>query len=592
MLRFSPMTPPATSTIRRLPPETASRIAAGEVIERPLSALKELIENALDAGARSIEIRVERSLDQLFQVADDGGGISSADLDVALERHATSKIASLEDLDRLTTLGFRGEALPSIAAVSRLRIVSRDRDAGEGSMLRAEGGRIVEHATTARAPGTTVEVRDLFFNTPARRKFLKSPAGELRAAMRLIEAYALSFPEVAFRLTVDVRERCAWPAAARPGLAGLVERAAALWGARHAEQRLVVESNRDGMELLALLGLPEHARSSREGQIVLVNRRWVQSPLISQALRQAYGNLLPAGRFPVFALVITLSPERLDVNVHPTKREVRFAEEDRVFSWVAGSCAQRLAGLHPPLAVVYGSAAEPPWAHRVAEHPEQQTHLALAPDDPAGPGTEAAPAGTRAAAAPRGPEADFWQLHRTYVLAQVRGGLVIVDQHAAHERILFEQSMARLTGERGPSQQLLFPVLVDLTQDQFDLLLELGPSLRQLGWDLSPLGPPTVVIQGVPAGVAEDRPAALLQDVLDGVAEDTGRTAGEEVTQRLARSFACHAATRAGDPLDQEEMRSLLDRLFATSLPSGDPHGRPTYVRLELDELHRRFGRS
>jgi DNA mismatch repair protein MutL len=577
--------------IRRLSPDTASRIAAGEVIERPLSALKEILENALDAGARRVEVRVERQLDHFFSVADDGGGIADDELELALERHATSKIAALEDLDRLATLGFRGEALPSIAAVSRIRITSRPAATGAASTLVAEGGTVAGRGPASRAPGTTVEVRDLFFNTPARRKFLHSPTGELRAAIRLIETYGLGYPEVAFRLTVDERQRLEWPAARAEGVAARIERAAMLWGADHARQRRVVEDEKHGVRLTALLGLPEHARATREGQCFLVNRRVIQSPVLAQALRQAYGNLLPAGRFPAAVLWLEVPSARLDVNVHPTKREVRFADEDTVFSLVAGASARTLADLQPPFRVVAGGTTGPErhWSDRVREGPREQTDLGLEAPGATPSATEPAlpPA---AEAAPSEPE--LWQLHRTYILAPVRGGLVIVDQHAAHERILFEEALKRLEGQRGASQLLLFPALVDLTPDQWDLLLELGPWLAQLGWDLSMLGPPTVVIQGMPSVIAHPKPGQLLQDLIDGVAEDTARGAHDEMAERVARSYACHAATRAGDELTQVEMRTLVDRLFATTRPHGDPHGRPTFVRLDLDELHRRFGRG
>ncbi len=590
----------AVRSIHRLAPETASRIAAGEVVDRPLAALKELVENALDAGASAIEVRVERALDHQFQVADDGVGIAPDDLELALERHATSKLTTFEDLDRLDTLGFRGEALPSIAAVSRLRLTSRVAGTEGAAFLLLEAGDVVTRGDAARARGTTVEVSDLFFNVPARRKFLHSPAGELRAALRMLEAYALAHPAVAFRMVVDDKPRFDWPAAADER-----ERAQALWSPRLAAQLLAAEGERDGLRLRALLGLPEHARATRDGQVFLVNRRWIQSPLIAQALRQAYGNLLPPGRFPAATVWLTVPPARLDVNVHPTKREVRFADEDSVFSLVAGACARPLAGMHPPFTVVRGGTPEPRWAERVHEGSPDQTYLGL-DLGAAGPAAPAPATGAEPAAAGAGAEAlgaavptpaanaepELWQLHRTYILAPVRGGLVIVDQHAAHERILFEEAMARLHGERGTSQGLLFPAIVDVSRDQFELLLEVGPSLEQLGWDLAPLGPPTVVIRGVPSGLRHERPGQLLQDVLDGIGESTGRTAAEEVAERLARSYACHAATRAGDALTQTEMRALVDRLFATSRPHGDPHGRPTFVRLELDELHRRFGRA
>ncbi len=583
-------------TIRKLAAETASRIAAGEVVDRPLSALKEILENAFDAGAHAIEVRVDRSLDHGFSVADDGVGIVAAELDLALERHATSKLSEFDDLDSLATLGFRGEALPSIASVSQLKITSRSSEAEAAAFVMVAGGMLHERGAIARAVGTTVDVRDLFFNVPARRKFLHSPAGELRSAIRMLEAYALAFPEVALRLVVDGRERFEWAASA-----GHRERCEILWGARHAEQLVPADGERNGVRVEALLGLPEHARATREGQIFLINRRWVQSPMLAQALRQAYGNLLPQGRFPAAVVWLSVPPARLDVNVHPTKREVRFADDDAVFGLVAGACSVPLSTLHPPFTIVHGSAPEPTWADRVRERPVNQTQLgleAVPPLAPAhAPGASAPLGSGGAAAAHEAPaavtsEPEMWQLHRTYILAPVRGGVVIVDQHAAHERILFEEAMARLSGERGASQQLLFPALVDLSRAQFELMLELGPWLNQLGWDVSPLGPPTVVIQGVPSGLKHEHPGRLLQDILDGVSEDTGQSATQEIAERVARSWACHAATRAGDPLTREEMRSLVDRLFATSRPHGDPHGRATFVRLDLDELHRRFGRS
>ncbi len=578
-----------TRTIRRLAPDTASRIAAGEVIERPLSALKELVENALDAGARAIEVRVDGALDHGFQVADDGTGIAAPELELALERHATSKIGELADLDRVTTLGFRGEALPSIAAVSRLRLTSRTGESEGATFVAVEGGAVIARGAAARAAGTTVEVRDLFFNIPARRKFLGTAIGELRAAVRMVECYGLAFPEVAFRFVVDGRERIDWPAAASAR-----DRAGAIWGVRHAAQLLEVLEERDGVRLEALLGLPEHARTTREGQVFLINRRWVQNPALGHALRQAYGNLLPTGRFPSATLWITISPDRLDVNVHPTKREVRFADDRPVYSIVKGACAVPLARLHPPFTVVPGGTPEPAWADRVRELPGQES-LGLefgrlpAPAPGAAPGQgRGAPPGAAAA----GPEPEFWQLHRTYILAPVRGGLVIVDQHAAHERILYELARTRLEGSKAVAQQLMFPAVVDLTRTQFEQVLELGPWLEHLGWDLSLLGPPTVVIHGVPADSIRVDAGELLQDLLDGVSDDASRTPHDDVTEHLARSYACHAAIKAGDAMSQVEMRTLVDRLFGTSRPHGDPHGRVTFVRLELDELHRRFGRS
>jgi len=589
-------------SIRRLDPGTASRIAAGEVIDRPLSALKEVLENALDAGARAIEVRVDGTLDRRFSVSDDGAGIDPEELELALERHATSKLVALEDLDRLATLGFRGEALPSIAAVSRLRITTRPPGAESASFIAAEAGAVRERGNSGRAPGTTVEVADLFFNTPARRKFLSSATGELRAALRMMEAYALAFPEVALRMVVDGRERFEWPAVRdlSDPVAAARERAAALWGASFAGQLLTAQGERDGIRVVALLGLPEHARATRDGQVILVNRRWVQSPLLGQALRQAYGNLLPGARYPSATLWLSVPSDRLDVNVHPTKREVRFATEDSVFSLVAASCAKPLATVEPPFTVVRGGGPEPQWADRVREGSEHQTRLGLelvpGRGDAAARALEGSATGTGAAATPAADESarepELWQLHRMYILAPVRGGLIIVDQHAAHERILYEEARTRLAAEQGASQQLLFPALVDLSRDQYELLAELTPWLRQLGWEVAPLGPPTVVVQGIPDQLKHERPGQLLQDMLDGMGESGGGDVGADIVERLARSYACHAATRAGDVLSQTEMRTLVNRLFGTSRPHGDPHGRVTFVRLDLEELHKRFGRG
>ena len=311
-------------------------------------------------------------------------------------------------------------------------------------------------------------------------------------------------------------------------------------------------------------------------------------------MRQAYGNLIPTGRFPACTVWLTVPPDRLDVNVHPTKREVRFADESTVFSLVAGACARPLASQHPPYTVVTGGARE----ERVREGTAAQTYLGLDSARPhvAPPSIDVdAPSASRAAAAEGSdapaPEPELWQLHRKYILAPVRGGLVIIDQHAAHERILYEEVRARLEGHVGLSQQLLFPALVELSPSQYDYVFELGPWLKQLGWDLSPLAPPTVVVRGVPPELRGDRPGLSLQTMLDDVGERMERSDAPDLVEQLARSYACHAATRAGDPLSAAEMKALVDRLFGTSRPHGDPHGRVTFVRLDLEELDRRFGR-
>ena len=615
------MTAPVTTRIHRLDPRTASRIAAGEVLDRPAAALKELVENALDAGATAIDVTVTGGLDAWFAVADDGAGMTGDELPLALERHATSKLETLEDLDHLVTLGFRGEALPSIAEVSRLTLTSRPHESRTAHALAVEGGTVGDVTAAARAPGTTVEVKDLFFNTPARRKFLRSPAAELRVALRMLTAYALAYPETAFRFTVDGKLRLALPKAASRR-----ERLVGLHGAAFAERMIEVREERPGFTFEAWLGVPELARVTRDGQTLLVNRRWVQNPTLSAALRHGYGNLIPPGRHPTALLALDVDPATLDVNVHPTKREVRFSREDAVFAFVAQTVARPLARLAPRYVPAGRDLPRPPALGELTREPERQENLfstsrrtvtgggtllggtgaldaagglrLVGPDDVAAPAGNEADAGSDGDAAASSEPAssrlpDLWQLHQTYILAPIAGGLLIVDQHAAHERILYEQALERFRTSTTVSQGMLFAIPVELTRDEFDLLLEVQPALVKLGFDLSALSPPTVLVRAVPAGIMSRDPAGLLRDVLDGLGEQHGRsTAKDEPWDRVAKSFACHAAVRAGDPLSREEMNHLIDQLFATKLPHGDPHGRTTYVRVDLHEMNQRFGRS
>ncbi len=615
--------PTTVGRIHRLDPRTASRIAAGEVLDRPVAALKELVENALDAGATTIEITVVGGLDRAFEVADDGVGLSADELPVALERHATSKIKSLEDLDALATLGFRGEAIPSIAEVSRFAILSRPRDGGDGHRIDVEGGLVARVVPAARAPGTTVSVRDLFFNTPARKRFLKSSASELRQADRMLHALAVAHPEVAFRFVVDGRPRLTLPIAADRR-----ERLVALHGAPFVERLLPVREERPGFVFEAWLGVPEMARVTREAQTILVNRRWVQSIVLSQALRQGYGNLLAPGRHPTALVAFDLDPASVDVNVHPTKREIRFAREDAMFSYVVQAVSKPMALLAPRYVPAGHSEPGPPTLAELTHEDRRQPNLfatdparpgllagAVVPGGLAvvtgggpltgGPGATAEGGGLRlvagadagaaasAEALPSTRLPDLWQLHETYILAPIAGGLLIVDQHAAHERILYEEARARIEGRATASQGLLFTLSVDLTRDQFDLALEIMPALTKLGFEMSTLSPPSVLVRAVPAGIGAREPATLLRDVLDGLGEHHGRSmAKDEPWDRVAKSFACHAAVRAGERLSREEMNHLVDRLFATGMPHGDPHGRPTFVRVDLHEMNQRFGRS
>jgi DNA mismatch repair protein MutL len=574
------------------------RIAAGEVVERPGSVVKELVENALDAGATRVTVDVEGGFTGLIRVSDNGNGIPVAELPLAPHRHATSKIVESPDLERIDSLGFRGEGLAAIGAVARLRITSRCPTEEGGGEISVEGGKIAPVAPAGRAPGTTVEVRDLFFNTPARRKYLKSASAELRHVSQLVQAYALARPDVHLTLRVDGRASLDLPPAE-----DLHGRVAQVLGTDRRERMVPVLAEGPGFVLEGFLGAPEDSRARSGHQFFLINGRWVTSVLLRAVVREAYGDLIPPSRHPEAILHLTVPPEELDVNVHPTKREVRLLRERQLYPSLISMVRQRVEDRFPSLRIEPQGTPEEP---RPAESPQVPLGLYLSRSP------EREPGGVSDAPRPRLPGevvpfpgsaweergeegepepamASMWQLHETYILAAIQNALLIIDQHAAHERVLFEQALSRLRGEPAASQELLFPLVVDLTHDEFSVLLEAQPTLEKLGFHLELFGGTTVLVHAIPAGLREWRHGALLRDVLD---HFTDLPAHLDVQERVARSVACQGAVKAGQKLTLEEMNTLVDQLFATEKPQGDPHGRPVFLRVGLEELHRRFGRS
>jgi DNA mismatch repair protein MutL len=585
-----------SAAIRVLPETLVGRIAAGEVVERPASVVKELVENALDANARRISVEVEGGLTGLMRVADDGDGIPSDQLPLAVQRHATSKIADGDDLDRIESLGFRGEGLAAIGAVSRLRLVSRSSGEDEGASLVVDGGKIGPVTPAPRAPGTTVEVADLFFNTPARRKYMKSPAAELRQISQLLQAYALARPDVQVSLTVDGRGVFDCPPAS-----DLHARAGDVLGRDRLAGMIPVLVEAPGLELEGFLGAPENSRIRSGHQIFLLNGRWIQSPVLRVAVREAFGDLIPPSRHPEAILYLRLPAREVDVNVHPTKREVRLLRERELYPRLIHLLREKVEERFPTLRL-----RDPRPPAEPVEPASRQLVL-----DPAGPA--AAPPGWVAdgerregtvlpfpETAIRAPEAEdgesdapamasMWQVHSTYIFAAIAGGILIIDQHAAHERVLFERAMGRFRGEWTSSQELLFPQVVELTADEFSVLLEVSTTLEKLGFHLELFGGTTVLVHAIPSGLREWRHGALLRDVLD---HYTDLPTAADVQERVARSVACQGAVKAGTKLSLEEMNALIDQLFATEKPQGDPHGRPVFLRIPLQELNRRFGRS
>jgi DNA mismatch repair protein MutL len=574
--------------IIRLPEELVKKIAAGEVVERPSSVAKELVENSIDAGACQIVVQVGEPVYAEMTVSDDGAGMSREDALLCLERYSTSKLSGESELFDIHTLGFRGEALPSIAQVSRLTLSTRPAGSLSGTLVRSVGGKIEEVGEIGRAPGTTVSVKDLFFNTPVRRKFLRSKTTELRQVIRVITSYSLAFEKIHFVLRQGDRELLNLPPAP-----ALFDRIVALYGLQTAEQLRALDAERNGIRVRGYAGSSELSRTSGEHQLFWVNKRWVSSPTLAFALREAYCDLMPRDRYPVCLVFLDVPPDAVDVNVHPTKREVKFADESFVRSLLASTVRETLvqtsrsvflgAGSVQPLEPEVETEARNLTVDTPMEYQPVPSLLSFIREAPGEgrTGREAVGAGAMV---------PLWQLHSTYILAQIKGGLVIIDQHAAHERVLYDDARRVLASGQGPSQQLLFPLLVDLTPEEFEILLDSEAQLRRLGFDIKASGKTRIVVKGIPASLRAWREGQLLHDMLEGMIRETGGSVSPD--ERLARSFACHAAVKAGDVLTLEEMNHLVDRLFSTSMPQGDPHGRLTFVRVSLEELERRLGRS
>ncbi len=563
------------SKIRILPEHIVNKIAAGEVVERPASVVKELVENSLDAGASSVDVLVRKGGRELIQVADDGEGMSREDALLALSRHATSKITSEKDLEAIATLGFRGEALPSIAAVSRLTLSTKRKGDLAGTQIAVEGGVLKDVREVGRDVGTTVEVRDLFFNTPARRKFLRSTETELRHITQVVTELALSHPEVAFSLSHGNRRLMVLPKRE-----GLLARMEDIFGRERMAKVVPVSFRTKGIQIEGAVGLPELARRSSSSQFLLVNGRPIVHRNLSHAVYLGYGELLPKETSPFFVLSLRIDPKAVDVNVHPTKREVRFSDEKAVFDAVvqAVKSALQSEAVVPPLKY-----PEPhPRAEGVREAVEkyltraQQIPLSLELPQP-----EEEPKEHRSV--------PLWQAHNRYIFAQVKNGIIIVDQHAAHERVLYEEALRNLSGEKPRSQQLLFPAVLTLSPVEMRFLEESGPLLESLGFSIRILGRDVVAVDAVPAGLgARWRDGALLSELIGELAE--GGT-GTGLKEKLAAAYSCHAAIKAGEPLSPRQMQQLIDQLFATEQPFVCPHGRPTLIRVPLEDLDRQFGR-
>ncbi len=570
-------------TIRVLDSELVSRIAAGEVVERPSSVVKELVENSLDAGAGQISVEARGGGVSLIRVTDNGTGIPPGEVELAFERHATSKIGSLEDLESITSLGFRGEALPSIAAVAEVEIVTCSDDSGAGSYLSLKDGAVAGRGSQGRSRGTTLTVRNLFRKVPARLKFLKSPDTENSHIASVVSQYALAFPEVRFVLSIDGRETLR-----TPGSGHLLDSVTQVYGLPVAQNMLVISSDRgwEGREasplpvVTGMVGSPAVSRSGRGYLSFFVNRRWVNSRSLAWAVEEAYHGLIMTGKHPVAVINISISPREVDVNIHPIKTEVKFRDERAVFSAVQKSVRRALVEQMPvpgiqEVATVYAS---PPNTGQISW------------DLPAGGGRPATSptlvSYTPAASLPA--LRVLGQVMSSYIVAEGPDGLFLIDQHAAHERILFEKINGRRSSERVEVQGLLEPVTLDVSPGQGEVMKSHYEELSRFGFSIEPFGDRTYLVRAVPAMLYRKDWAGVLRELLDSVSGGSR----DDWVAAAAVSISCHSAVRAGQVMADDEMRELVRQLEQADIPNTCPHGRPTMIHLSSRQLSREFGRA
>ena len=596
----------ARPSIVILPPEIASRIAAGEVIERPASVVKELVENSLDAGARRISVLLEDGGRERIEVRDDGAGMTAEEALLAVERHATSKISSAEDLFRITTYGFRGEALPSIASVSEFELITRPRESGEGTRVLVRAGMTEKCEPAGAPPGTTVRVSRLFESVPARRKFLKSAQTELARSLDFLQRLAIARPEVTFSVRHGEQESFSHPGG------DIIAALVSVFG-RQVARELIPAEAQSVMSLRAYLAPPTRTRPNRSQQYLFVNGRPIASRLLSHAVDEAYAGLLPHGRFPIVVVLLEVPPDLVDVNVHPRKAEVKFVREREAHSLVFHTLREALVGkgLVPRVAPAPAGPALVPQGAGFSFEPSAQAvgsawpsrpvgaapdaHRLYAPPPPQEPSSSGAPAVRPESShiADQGLDPSririLGQVAGTYIVVETPNGLAIIDQHVAHERVLYERFRSRAA--ENPVQMLAVPVTLELSRREAGIVMERLREFAELGFVLEQFGPDAVLLRGVPAGIKLSDVEQTVRDMLCEVAELTLQRKMLAPREAVVTSAACKAAVKAGDRMSEAEMRSLLEQLLQCDNPYVCPHGRPIMVRLDRDTLEKIFQR-
>jgi len=623
--------------IARLPDIVANKISAGEVVQRPASVVKELLENAIDAGASKITVAIKDAGKELIRIVDNGAGMVREDAFLCVERFATSKITGVEDLDSLQSLGFRGEALASISSVSHFELKTRTAKATLGLRLRYEGGILAEESGVQGEQGSTITVRNLFYNVPARRKFLKSNATEYNHIFEIVKSFVLAYPEIEWRMYSDDEELF------HVKSPDILERLNVFYGDDFASGMIELSEENDYLSIRGFLGKPAMQKRRKLDQYFFINRRVVQNRMLSQAVQQAYGDLLVERQTPFALLFLAIDPSRVDVNVHPAKLEIRFDDERNVRNmfYPVVKRAIQLHDFSPDLEVAesdqllsgqiresaFRKLSFPDIPHRAMttddlyrnyregafsqppEAPLSPLHQAALFSNPASAGYTLLDRGLRegdeglssfllaplydddALPNPKDAEPKIWQLHNKYLICQIKTGLMIIDQHVAHERVLYERAVDVMNQNVPNSQQLLFPQKVEFRPWEYEIFEEIRDDLYRLGFNLRLFGNKTIMIEGVPQDVKPGTEVTILQDMIAEYQDNASKLKLEK-RDNLAKSYSCRNAIMAGQKLSLEEMRSLIDNLFATREPYSCPHGRPVIIKLSLDQLDKMFGRK
>lgn len=606
--------------VKILPENVASKIAAGEVVQRPESVVKELLENSIDAQASHITLIIKDAGKTLIQVIDDGIGMSEEDARLAFHRHSTSKISNIEDLERITTLGFRGEALYSIASVSRVEMKTKTDEMELGTQIIIEGGKFIEQNKIHCERGTNITVKNLFFNVPARRNFLKSNATEFKHIYDTFQRLSLSYTNLRFTFIDDEKLVIDLPPSS------IEKRIQYYFGESFIESLIPIRYESENISLWGYIGAPHFAKKAKGQQFLFLNNRFVINKSISHAVYRGYEHLIEKGEYPFYLLFLNLDPRKIDVNVHPSKLEVKFDDENLIYSTCYSAVKEALSSkdFTPQIELqeledfttqtrfknpvvdpnsfiareIYGqskksSQRESEFISNQKNQSQKNTPFSFDIVDH----TKEILSSVQSEKIEKSEQDEVivnrqvWQLHNKYILTPIKNGLLIIDQHIAHERILYEKAIQSIESSIPLSQQLLFPQTIELSKPDFELVMELKDYFERLGFDLRPFGKSSIIINGIPQDVQQGKEKEVLLEILEMYREFALTNVTDE-KDNIAKSFACKSAIKAGDPLTEKEMLSLIDNLFATKIPYVCPHGRPVFIKLTIDELDRRFGRT